>query len=78
MPSLTGASDELGPQEPPPCTPLTVPWRRCMSWGPDGAGVNGVYLGKNVVKCAGGAIEDVMRQVRIKMRLWQQSRRGFA
>jgi hypothetical protein len=34
-----------------------------MSWGPDGDGVNGVYLGKNVVTCAGAAIEDVMRQV---------------
>ena len=38
-----------------------------MSWGPDGSGVNGVYLGKNVVTCAGGAIEAVVRQVSVQI-----------
>jgi hypothetical protein len=28
-----------------------------MSWGPDPDGVNGVYLGKNVVTCAASALE---------------------
>ena len=34
-----------------------------MSWGPDVDGVNGVYLGKNVVTCAGAAIAKAVKQV---------------
>lgn len=34
-----------------------------MSWGPDKDGVNGVYLGKNVITCAGTAIEAAIRLV---------------
>ena len=47
---------------PPPNSVVPLPFR-CMSWGPDCDGVNGVYLGKNVVTCAGAAIATVIRQV---------------
>eukprot|EP00955_Chlamydomonas_euryale_P070785 360861-Chlamydomonas_euryale.AAC.9 len=43
-----------------------------MSWGPDKNGVDGVFLGKNVVACAGSAIEDVVTQVG----RWAQAGRG--
>ncbi len=36
---------------------------RCMSWGPDSSGVNGVYLSKDVIKCAGGAIKQAVTKV---------------
>lgn len=50
-------------------TPLTKPPGvaagavRCMSWGPDPDGVNGVYLGKNVVTCAADALEKCLQVV---------------
>jgi hypothetical protein len=34
-----------------------------MSWGPDPDGVNGVYLGKNVVSCAADALQRCLRQI---------------
>ncbi|GAX73324.1 hypothetical protein CEUSTIGMA_g778.t1 [Chlamydomonas eustigma] len=44
----------------------------CMSWGPDGDGVNGVYLGKNLVACAGAAIESAIRLMAPRVMTWQQ------
>jgi hypothetical protein len=38
-----------------------------MSWGPDSTGINGVYLGKNVVTEAGRALEKCMRRVTPKV-----------
>ena len=34
-----------------------------MSWGPDKQGINGVYLGKELIRCAALAVEDVIEQV---------------
>lgn len=31
-----------------------------MSWGPDAKGINGVYLGKNVIKCAGAVVTETL------------------
>lgn len=39
-----------------------------MSWGPDPDGVNGVYLGKNVVAVASDALTQCMRAVTPKAR----------
>jgi hypothetical protein len=40
----------------------------CMSWGPDPDGVNGVYLGKNVVSCAADALQRCLRQITPRVR----------
>lgn len=45
---------------------------KCMSWGPDPDGVNGVYLGKNVVTEAGKALELCMRRIAPKVMTWRQ------
>jgi hypothetical protein len=39
-----------------------------MSWGPDPDGVNGVYLGKNVVSCAADALQRCLRQITPRVR----------
>ncbi|KAF8069577.1 KCS2 [Scenedesmus sp. PABB004] len=44
----------------------------CMSWGPDPDGVNGVYLGKNVVACAGAALDACLRAVTPRILTWSQ------
>eukprot|EP00798_Chlamydomonas_sp_ICE-L_P032110 gene32110-16627_t len=45
-----------------------------MSWGPDTSGVNGVYLGKDVIDCAGAAIEEAVTKITPKIMTWQQYR----
>ena len=48
-----------------------------MSWGPDKQGINGVYLGKNVIECAGAAIKAVVTQVGVlKGCVWSEAQRG--
>lgn len=44
----------------------------CMGWGPDGEGINGVYLGKNVVYQAAKALELCMREIAPKILTWGQ------
>ncbi|KAJ9525632.1 FAE1/Type III polyketide synthase-like protein-domain-containing protein [Haematococcus lacustris] len=44
----------------------------CMSWGPDKAGINGVYLGFNVVDAAGKAIKAVMTDIAPRIMTWGQ------
>jgi hypothetical protein len=41
---------------------------RCMSWGPDPDGVNGVYLGKNVTSEAAKALKMALTAVTSKVR----------
>lgn len=44
----------------------------CMSWGPDSAGVNGVYLGKDVVSSASKAIKWALTDITPKIMNWTQ------
>eukprot|EP00775_Hariotina_reticulata_P006451 gene6451-6680_t len=44
----------------------------CMSWGPDPDGVNGVYLGKNVVTCAAGALQTCLATLTPRIMTWAQ------
>jgi 3-ketoacyl-CoA synthase len=43
-----------------------------MSWGPDPDGVNGVYLGKNVVTEAGKALSHCMKSIAPRVMTWKQ------
>lgn len=43
-----------------------------MSWGPDPEGINGVYLGKNVVIEAGRALSLCMKSIAPKVMTWTQ------
>lgn len=45
---------------------------RCISWGPDEDGVNGVFLGKDVPQQAGKMLEAVIRAVTPKIMTWTQ------
>lgn len=47
-----------------------------MSWGPDPDGVNGVYLGKNVVSCAADALQRCLRQITPRVRGGQHTAGG--
>jgi 3-ketoacyl-CoA synthase len=44
----------------------------CMAWGPDGTGINAVHLGKNVPKCAAGALNACLRTVTPHILTWRQ------
>lgn len=43
-----------------------------MGWGPDSSGINGVFLGKDVVKHAGTAMEMCVRNIAPKILTWKQ------
>ncbi|PNH05321.1 3-ketoacyl-CoA synthase 9 [Tetrabaena socialis] len=43
-----------------------------MHWSPDAQGVNGIYLGKDIVAEASKVIEDVMRAITPKVMTWGQ------
>lgn len=43
-----------------------------MGWGPDAEGINGVYLGKDVVHHAGKAMEMCVRAIAPKILTWKQ------
>ena len=45
---------------------------RCISWGPDEEGVNGVFLGKDVPQQAGKMLQAVIRAVTPKIMTWGQ------
>jgi 3-ketoacyl-CoA synthase len=46
--------------------------RRCISWGPDEEGINGVYLGKDVPVQAGQMLEQVIAAATPKIMTWGQ------
>lgn len=45
---------------------------RCISWGPDPEGINGVFLGKDVPLQAGIMLEAVIKAVTPKIMTWGQ------
>ena len=45
---------------------------RCINWGPDADGINGVYLGKDVPQQAGKMLEAVIKAVTPKIMTWSQ------
>lgn len=45
---------------------------RCISWGPDPEGVNGVFLGKDVPLQAGIMLEAVIKAITPKIMTWSQ------
>jgi 3-ketoacyl-CoA synthase len=45
---------------------------RCINWGPDKDGINGVYLGKDVPQQAGKMLEAVVKAITPKIMTWGQ------
>eukprot|EP00882_Tetradesmus_deserticola_P000497 GHRQ01000548.1.p1 GENE.GHRQ01000548.1~~GHRQ01000548.1.p1 ORF type:complete len:504 (+),score=215.48 GHRQ01000548.1:478-1989(+) len=45
---------------------------RCVTWGPDPDGSNGVYLDKKIIAAAGAALETCLRRVAPKILTWSQ------
>ena len=45
---------------------------KCMGWGPDGGGVNGVYLRKDIPSEAAKALEHCLRDVAPRILTWRQ------
>ncbi|GBF88512.1 hypothetical protein Rsub_01227 [Raphidocelis subcapitata] len=58
------------PTHPPPTS--YPPPNRCISWGPDDDGINGVYLGKDVPQEAGKMLQAVIAKVTPKIMTWGQ------
>jgi hypothetical protein len=62
-----------GTGPPPPARPpRPTPTPRCIAWGPDEAGINGVYLGKDVPVQAGKMLEAVIGAATPKIMTWGQ------
>jgi hypothetical protein len=57
---------------PPPHIIVPAAACRCISWGPDPDGVNGVFLGKDVPLQAGIMLEAVIKAVTPRIMTWGQ------
>jgi hypothetical protein len=70
LPPRHGPAPASPPPPPPPPPPTPTP--RCIAWGPDEAGINGVYLGKDVPVQAGKMLEAVIGAATPKIMTWGQ------